>query len=292
MHTPKNLRRPPHEYASVLLQVTQGCTHNKCLFCNLYQDVDFCPVPMEHIIEDLDEIAVTKRHPLRLLFIGGNPLGLPNSKLIPILDLIHEKLPTVEQISGYMRTADIKLKTDEELAEIAAHGVTDVTLGTECGWDPALERMQKGHTAADIVEQYPRLEAVGIKYSLFYLGGFAGAGKCEESALASAKVFSQLHPIRITIMTMTPYPGCQLREQVERGEFKLAPESEVMLDVATFIDNLKCDTLIVGSHDSNLFRIDGILPRDCEGIVATLHMRRDQVNDEVWGAVRMKMLAM
>ena len=292
MHTPKLVRRPPHEYASVLLEVTKGCTHNQCLFCNLYQGVDFRPVPLEHVVEDLDEIAATTRHPLRLLFIGGNPLALPTNKLVEVLDLIREKLPTVCEVSGYLRTADIAAKSDADLADLAAHGLTDVTLGTECGWDPALARMRKGHTAADILEQYPRLEAAGIKYSLFYLGGFAGAGKCEQAARESARVFSQLHPVRITVMTMTPYPGCALREEVEAGTFKLAPETEVMRDVATFIGNLDCETLIVGSHDSNLFRIDGVLPRDREGIVATLAMREGQTNDDAIAPLRMRMLAM
>lgn len=292
MHTPKNLRRPPHEYASVLLEVTKGCTHNKCLFCNLYQDVDFHPVPWKHVMEDLDEIAVNERNPLRLLLVGGNPLALPNDRLVSLLDLVHEKLPTVREIGGYLRTADIKAKTDGELAEIAAHGVTDVTLGTECGLDPALARMQKGHTVAEILEQYPRLEAANIAYSLFYLAGFAGAGKCEEAAHESARVFSRLHPVRITVMTMTPYPGCKLRAEVEAGTFQLAPESEVMLDAATFVENLECETLIVGSHDSNLFRIDGVLPRDREGIVATLRMRAKQVDDEAMGALRMRMRAL
>ncbi len=292
MHTPKHLHRPPHEYASAMLEVTKGCTHNKCLFCNLYQGVEFQLVPLDHVIEDLDEIASVERSPHRVLFVGGNPMGLPNARLVPLLELVREKLPSVSEVGGYLRTADVKLKSDADLAEMAAMGVTDVTLGTECGWDPALERMRKGHTAADILEQCPRLEAAGIKYSLFYLGGFAGAGKCEESARESAKVFSQLHPVRITIMTMTPYPGCKLREEVESGTFELAPESEVMRDVATFIANLSCDTLIVGSHDSNLFRIDGVLPRDREGIVATLEMRQRQTDDEALAPLRMKMLAM
>lgn len=292
MHTPSNLRRPPYEYASVLLEVTKGCTYNKCLFCNLYQDMTFHPVPLEHVREDLDELAETESHPLRVLLVGGNPMGLPNDMLLPVLDLVREKLPAVREIGGYARTADLKHKSDADLAAMVEHGATDVTLGTECGWDPALERMHKGHTAADILEQCARLEAAGLKYSLFYLAGFAGAGKCEESARASAEVFSQLHPVRITIMTMTPYPGCKLREEVQAGTFTLAPESEVMRDVATFIDNLKCDTLIVGSHDSNLFRIDGVLPRDREGIVATLKLREQQVDDEAMGALRLRMRAM
>ena len=295
MHTPEHVRRAPREYASALLEVARGCTWNRCVFCNLYHGVDFHMVPIEHIVEDLDEIAATTatgRPPQRMLLLGGNVAGLPNDELIAVLDLVREKLPSVTEISGYIRTADIKLKSDRELAELVEHGLTDVTIGTECGWDPALRRMRKGHTAADILEQYPRLTAAGIAYAVFYLAGFAGAGKCEESAHASAEVFNQLCPTHITVMTMTPYPGSQLREEVEAGSFTLAPESEVMRDAAAFIGGLDIETFVVGSHDSNLFRIDGALSRDREGMVATLLMRAERVNDAAMGALRMKMRAM
>lgn len=292
MHTPKYLRRPPHEYASALLEVSKGCTHNKCLFCNLYQGVPFAPVPLEEVAEDLDELAATEANPRRVLLVGGNPFGMPMSHLVPLLQLVHEKLPTVREFGGYMRTADIARKSDADLARLTELGVADVAIGTECGWDPALERMRKGHTVADILTQYPRLEAAGIGYSLFYLGGFAGAGNCEESARESAKVFSQLHPIRITVMTMTPYPGSALRTEVENGTFQLASESEAMRDVATFIENLDCATIIAGSHDMNFFRIDGVLPRDRDRMVAVLRQRSEQANDEALRRFRMKMRAM
>ncbi len=93
-------------------------------------------------------------------------------------------------------------------------------------------------------------------------------------------------------MTMTPHPGSKLREEAEAGAFELAPESEVMRDVATFIGGLDVEAAIVGSHDSNLFRIDGLLPRDRDGMVATLLMRAKQVDDEAMGRLRMRMVAM
>jgi len=292
MHTPQNVRRGPNSFASELLQISTGCPYGKCHFCNLYEHEAFGVVPMQHIIEDLDEIAATVRHPKSILLLGGNPAGLPNSKLIPVLELIREKLPTVQGVSGFMSTMDVKRKSDDDLREMAEMGITSVVLGAESGCDATLERMEKGHAAEDIAQQYPRLERAGIKYSVFYLCGMAGKGKCVESGLESAKVFSQINPEAIVLTTLTPFEGTKLRREVEDGSFELAPESEVMLEAAAFLENLQCETTISGSHDSNLFKIDGILPRDRERLVATLKWRAENVNDRALAGLRMRMAGM
>ena len=49
--------RPPSEADSLLLQVTQGCTWNKCLFCTVYKDTKFKAFSADSIKEDIDAIA-------------------------------------------------------------------------------------------------------------------------------------------------------------------------------------------------------------------------------------------
>jgi len=49
--------RPPSEANSLLLQVTQGCTWNKCKFCELYKDTKFRAFSADSIKEDIDAIA-------------------------------------------------------------------------------------------------------------------------------------------------------------------------------------------------------------------------------------------
>ena len=130
---------PPREYASALLEVARGCTWNRCLFCNLYRGVEFEPVPLAHIVKDLDEIAEEAkggRAPKRVFLLDGNVAGVPNGQIPLILDVVRQKPPSVREIGGYIRTGDIKLKSDAELAELAepaARGLTGVTVGAECG---------------------------------------------------------------------------------------------------------------------------------------------------------------
>lgn len=49
--------RPPSEANSLLIQVTRGCTWNKCKFCNLYRHTKFKAYSAESIKEDIDNIA-------------------------------------------------------------------------------------------------------------------------------------------------------------------------------------------------------------------------------------------
>ena len=61
MHYTGTIWRPPYEASSLLLEVTAGCTHHKCKFCTLYNDLPFKfrMSPMEDIEADLQEVAST-----------------------------------------------------------------------------------------------------------------------------------------------------------------------------------------------------------------------------------------
>lgn len=57
MHYAGTIWRPPYEASSLLIEVTAGCTHHKCKFCTLYDDLPFIfrMSPLEDIEEDLKE---------------------------------------------------------------------------------------------------------------------------------------------------------------------------------------------------------------------------------------------
>jgi biotin synthase-like enzyme len=49
--------RPPSEANSLLLQITEGCTWNKCKFCSLYKHEGFKAFTVESIKKDIDVMA-------------------------------------------------------------------------------------------------------------------------------------------------------------------------------------------------------------------------------------------
>ena len=263
-----------------MLQVSDGCTHGKCKFCDIYTGIPFRPSPFEEIVEDIDEIARTATALTRRIYLtGGNPLALPNKRLIEIFDEVERRIPTVKSYGGFCRITDIARKTDAELVELAERGVNDLAIGAESGHDETLAFMEKGQTAADLIEQGQRLHDAGIAFTFFYLAGLAGAGKGQENALASAKAFSAAAPETVLIVTLTPTATWPLAQDIAAGRWAPAGEVETALEIRTFIEHLTCRTKIVCSHDSDIVRFEGLVPPDQENMLKLLDDRIPRINE-------------
>ena len=269
MHYTGTIWRPPYEAASLLLEVTAGCTHHKCKFCTLYNDLPFKfkMSPMKDIEEDLREAGKTIRswngHGIDRAFLtGANPFVLSYDKLTAIAELIHKYLPSVKSIGSFARITDITPKSEEELARLHACGYDGLTIGIETGDDEALRFMNKGYTSADIYEQCKRLDAAGIHYSFFYLVSISGAGRGEIGAKLTADICNQTHPKLIGANMLTIYPDSELYAEIQRGNWQEEGELEKYKEVRTLIENLQIPTVFAAMGASNAYQFHGQLPKD------------------------------
>ena len=272
--------RPPRDMLCPMLQVTDGCTHGKCRFCDIYTGIPFTPAPMDEILSDIDEIARTATALTRRIYLtGGNPFALPNDRLCAILDAVEQRIPTVNSYGGFCRIDDITRKTDEELAELAARGVNDLAIGAESGDDEVLAFMQKGQTASDLVEQAARLHAAGIDFTFFYLAGLAGAGAGQRNAVESARAFSAANPKTILVVTLTPTATWPLAEDIAAGRWSPATEVETAQEIRTFIEHLDCTCSLIASHDSDIIRFEGMIPADQQNMLALMDARIPHIHE-------------
>lgn len=287
MHYTGTIWRPPYEAASLLLEVTAGCTHHQCKFCTLYNDLPFRfrMSPMEDIEGDLQEAERTGkgRHSgrIRRVFLtGANPFVLSYDKLITIAELIHQYFPTVESIGSFARVTDIMPKSDEELAELHALGYDGLTIGIETGDDEALRFMNKGYASADIVEQCRRLDNAGIHYSFFYLVSISGAGRGEIGAELTANICNQIHPTLIGANMLTIYPDSELYAEIQRGNWRAEGELEKYKEVRTLIENLHIPVVFAAMGASNAYQFYGQLPEDKEKLLSFLDDIIGNVSEE------------
>ena len=157
-----NIFRPPSEAYSLLVQVTIGCTHNKCTFCSMYKDKKFRVRDLQEVLEDLQWARQHYRRVERIFLCDGDALALKNSKLMPILEFIRDNFPECERVTSYGRATDILRKTDEEMKELFEAGLTMVYLGAESGSDKVLADIHKGETRQQLIDGVRKIEASGM----------------------------------------------------------------------------------------------------------------------------------
>lgn len=262
MHFSEPVYRNPYWPTWPLIQITQGCTHNSCKFCTMYRDVPFRMQPMEWIEEDLCELQASDPHAKTIQLLSANPLALSYDRLMPRLELIKKYLPELEHIYAATRVTDIKNKTVEQLRKLKEIGVNEISLGVESGDDWTLQRINKGYTSQDILEQCHKLEEAGIAYWMTFLNGVAGREHSHEHAVNSALIFNQCRPMLVGSGGLTLFPGTPLLEEAERGEFTPLDERELMQELKTFLELLTCDCEVNTHHTSSLRVITGpFLPR-------------------------------
>lgn len=252
MHFTGTVYRNPYWPTWPLLEITQGCTHNKCKFCTMYKEVPFRMSPMEWIEEDLQELAESDPNARTIQLLSANPLVLSYDKLVPIFELIRKYLPKMEYIYLAGRVTDLRNKTVEQLKKLKELSMREISLGVESGDDWTLDRIHKGYHAEDIVEQCHKLEEAGIDYWMTFLNGVAGKSHSREHAVNSAKIFSQCKPMLVGTGGLTLFPGTPLLEEAERGEFTPLTEKEMLIELKVFVEHLTCDCYFNTHHTSGI----------------------------------------
>lgn len=287
MHYTGTVWRPPYEASSLLLEATAGCTHHKCKFCTLYDDLpfEFRMTPLEDIEADLKETKEKFRlwiphNVSRTFLVGANPFVLKAPRLLEIAALIHQYFPRNETIGCFSRITDITLKTDEELLELKKVGYDGLTIGIETGDDEALTFMNKGYLSKDILIQCKRLDNVGISYNFFYLTGISGIGNGEKGAKATANICNQLHPQIIGANMMTIYPNSELYQEIQKGNWQEEQEIEKYQELRTLVENLYIPTWFAAGGASNAIPIQGTLPGDKKKVLSALNQIIKSVDED------------
>ena len=192
MHYEGNIIRPPSEAGSILLQVTVGCSRNKCTFCGTYRGERFRIKPDSIIMEDIEFAARYCGRQRRVFLCDGDALIIPQKRLLKILQAIQERLPWVTRVGVYANVKSLKMKTLEELKTLKTLGLGIAYMGLESGDDLTLQKINKGATAKDMIAMGQKARAAGIKLSITVLLGIAGRDR------------SRIHAASTSLHAMTP----------------------------------------------------------------------------------------
>jgi len=282
--------RPPSEAYSLLVQVTIGCTHNKCTFCSMFKDKKFRVRDVQEVFEDLEDARRTYRYVERVFLCDGDALCLSNNRMLPILDKVRELFPECKRVNVYGNAKDVLHKTLDELKELREHGLEMVYLGAESGSDKVLQDICKGVNAEQLIEAVHKIEYAGIKASVTFISGLAGKAGWREHAIETGKMVSRMNASYVALLTLMLDPRAPITGQIQRGELELLSPEEVVAETYLMLEHMNPTKPCVfrSNHASNYLSLKGNLPQDKEKLMAKL--RRAMEDTDMLKDERFRML--
>lgn len=256
------LFRPPSEAGSLILQVTYGCTWNKCAYCEMYTSKKFSIKKEEDIQAEIN--AVAKMDPgIRKIFLAdGNPMTLSADRLLNILNQINKAFPKIRRVSAYANPKDILSKTPEELKALKDAGLKLLYVGVESGDEEVLQMACKGETVETTTKGLLKAKEAGIKLSVMILNGLGGLKYSEQHAINSAKILNTIQPEFASVLVLSfPY-GMDHYIAKFKGNYAPMTITDLLREMEIFISNTELlGTIFRSNHASNYLVLSGVLPQ-------------------------------
>ncbi len=304
--------RPPSEAYSLLIRVTRNCPWNRCTFCHTYKGERFQLRSVAEIKQDIktaraiqDKIKelswksgyggsvkeaaaavlsgspdVDVRNVALWLYAGGenaflqdaNSLIMRTNELAEVIRYLKETLPSIKRVTSYARSKTAAKKKLEELIALRKAGLSRLHIGLESGYDPLLQYMDKGVTAAEHIKGGRRVVESGISLSEYVILGLGGRKMWREHAIETAKVLNEIDPDFIRVRTLAVNDRMPLYSEIENGNFIRLTDEEIVAEEKLLIEHLECQADFVSDHVTNLLQeIEGKLPRDKKKMLAVIN---------------------
>ena len=263
MHYEGMIIRPPSEANSILLQVTVGCSRNKCTFCGTYRGERFRIKTDDIIQTDIAFAGKYCQRQRRVFLCDGDALIIPQKRLVSILSDIKQKLPWVTRVGAYANAKSLKLKTSQELETLRALGLGILYMGLESGDDVTLKAIQKGALSEEMIRMGRKARQAGFKLSVTVLLGIAGRERSRIHAQETGRVLSAIDPEYVGALSLMLIPGTPLHEDYEAGRFVLIDPDETLQELRTMIEAAHLTRgLFHANHASNYLPIRARMPAE------------------------------
>jgi len=263
--------RPPSEAQSLILPVTNGCSWNKCTYCEMYT------APQKKFqVRDEDEVLASIRGcgeqfaaKVQRVFLGdGDAMVLSTRRLMTLLAAIKDGLPKVRRISSYCLPRNLRNKSVAELQELSEAGLSLVYVGAESGDDEVLQRVNKGETFESTREALDKLGAAGISRSVMLLNGLGGRALSPQHAANSARLINLTQPEFLATLVVS-FPQGEARFRQDFAQWEPLDQQELFAEMAQFLQALELKrTVFRSDHASNWLVLKGVLGAEKERLLS------------------------
>ena len=256
--------RPPSEAQSFILPLTNGCSWNKCTFCEMYtqEQKKFRARKEEEVFADIERVAKAVPQTRRVFLADGDAMILPTRRLKLVLEKLHSSFPNLERITSYCLPRNLAKKTTEELKELKALGLDMLYVGLESGDDFVLEMVNKGETFESSVSALKKIRDSGIRSSVMVLNGLGGQRYSEQHALNSAKAVNAAQPDYVSTLVVS-FPMGEERYRERFNDWEPLNQRQLFKELRAFIGHLELENTVFRSdHASNYLPLKGVLGKD------------------------------
>jgi radical SAM superfamily enzyme YgiQ (UPF0313 family) len=265
--------RPPSEADSLILPLTDGCSWNRCTFCEMYTQ------PQKHFRarDEAETLASISRcgerygnEVKRVFLADGDALMLSTRRLLVVLQAIRTHLPAVRRISSYCLPRNLAKKSVAEVGELAAAGLSMAYVGAESGDDEVLAHVHKGETQASTLAALDKLGEAGISRSVMILNGLGGQVLSHQHAEHSADLINAAQPEFLATLVVS-FPQGEERLRAAFPGWQPLSVSGLMEEMERFLARLDLRrTVFRSDHASNWLVLKGTLGAEKEKLLGQL----------------------
>lgn len=276
--------RPPSEGRSLILQVTNGCSWNRCTFCDMYTQPQkkFRAKAVDETLTEIKKVAKMGPQFDKVFLADGDALVLPTRRLLEVLEAIKHHMPWVRRVSSYCLPRNIRKKSVEDLQQLQQRGLGMAYVGAESGDNKVLEFINKGETYESTLSALTKLKQAGIKTSVMILNGMGGMKYSQQHAENSARLMNEAQPDFLsTLVVSYPLGDDKVREGF-KGDYELPDQRTLFMEMRHLIDSLELkNTIFRSDHASNYVTLKGMLGQDKQRFL-------DQLDDAIKGRIALR----
>ncbi len=274
------LFRPPAEAQSLILQVTLGCSYNKCSFCSMYTTKSYKEKELIDIFKEIDRFALYHPDTIKVFLADGDALALPTEKLLSILRYLRKSFSKLRRVSCYASAQNLLKKTTQELTLLEANKLTLLYYGIETGSDIVLKKITKGVTQKDILKSLEKIPKK-MKVSATIILGIGGLKYTNEHIQESASLVNQVSLTYLSTLQLGLEDNIKENFYKYFHDFTPLNDQQILLEQKSFLELLTPNNKIIfrSNHASNALHLAGTLPKDAPRLIQEIDMALNMGSD-------------
>lgn len=181
----------------------------------------------------LSEAGVPTRELVTVFFGGGTPTLLPSAELGRIIDALRDRWPLATDAELTVE-ANPDTVTAQSIAELAARGVTRLSIGMQSAVPKVLATLDRTHTPERVADAVAGARAAGLQVSVDVIYGTPGESL--DDWRETVDTVLALEPDHISAYALIVEPGTKIARDIARGVIA-EPDDDLAADMYEVADS-------------------------------------------------------